>query len=226
MGLDLPALKHLEHCKKYGLFGETLTLGRQQVLIHSNLICNELNITGEYFGYCESLLIDYFGSTSVESVDNSNYENATFLWDMNKIIDSKTITKKYDTIIDFGTLEHVYHINNALYNVSKFCKPKGQIIHVLPSNQFCGHGFWQMSPELFFSLYSEKNGYEQTEIFMFDTIDTKSIIKLEPPSDGKRILINSNNPLYVAVRTVLSDNSFSHDDVQQSDYLYLWGNSK
>lgn len=224
MGMDLPALKHLKHCKQYGSFGETLTLGRQEIHISPDVICSYLNVNSKYFGYCESLLIDCFGSTSVESVDNSDYENATLLWDMNKIIDSKIITKQYDTVIDFGTLEHVYHINNALYNVSKLCKPKGQIIHVLPSNQFCGHGFWQMSPELFFSLYSKENGYEQTEIFMLDTVDIESVVKLEPPSNGKRILFGGINPVYVAVRTVLSDKNFSHDDVQQSDYLYLWGN--
>jgi hypothetical protein len=102
------------------------------------------------------------------------------------------------------------------------CKVGGQIIHILPANNFCGHGFWQISPELFFSLYSEKNGYEQTEIFIMDTINTNDIKKLNAPVDGNRILIDGQNPIYVAVRTVLSKENFSHLHVQQSDYVYLW----
>src|SRR6516162_6511281 len=36
---------------------------------------------------------------------------------------------------------------------------------------YCGHGFWQFSPELFFSLYSEKNGYSDTRIFLVSLDD-------------------------------------------------------
>jgi len=225
MGMDLPALQHLIHCKKYGSFGKTLTVGRQQIILSPNEISGYLQCNKNYSGYCEELLIDNFEASTVDSIDNSSYEGSTIIHDLNKIIDDKNHIGKYDTIIDLGTLEHIYHINNAFYNLSKLCKNNGQIIHVLPSNQFCGHGFWQMSPELFFSLYSKNNGYSDTEIFVFDTRDIRKVEKLEPPSNGKRILIDSVSPIYVAVRTVLTNKSFSHDEVQQSDYVYLWDRS-
>ena len=47
---------------------------------------------------------------------------------------------------------------------SDLCKNGGTIIHSLPSNNNCGHGFWQFSPELFFSLYNEKNGFKNNEM--------------------------------------------------------------
>ena len=222
MGIDTPALKHFNHCKQYGYFNKTLTLGRQQIL--TNDIQNILGNSRSYGPYCEDLLKDCFGSTDVDSIDNSDYEGATIVFDLNKKIKDNTIAK-YNTIIDCGTLEHVYHINNALYNVSKLCNIGGQIIHVLPANNFCGHGFWQLSPELFFSLYSEKNGYKNTEVFIIDTYSYE-VRKLTPPENGRRILVDSKTPIYVAVRTVLDDKKFSHSDVQQSDYVYLWDKMK
>lgn len=221
MGIDVQGLKHLIYCKKYGNFNKTITLGRQKIHIPSQVINNFLSIDKNYSGYCEDLLLNEFGSTSVKSIDNSDYENASIMWDMNKIIED-TMDKKYDTIIDYGTLEHIYHINNALYNVSKLCEVGGQIIHILPSNNYCGHGFWQMSPELFFSLYSPKNGYDQTEVFVMDSLNHNKVEKISPPVNGKRVLINWANPVYVAVRTVLSDKNFSHTNVYQSDYVHLW----
>jgi hypothetical protein len=94
----------------------------------------------------------------------------------------------------------------------------------LPGDCQCGHGFWQFSPELFFSLYSSKNGYEQTEVFYAD-IQSNEVEKLNPPSSGKRIEIKAYRPIYIMVRTVLSRKNYSHSEVQQSDYMYLWENN-
>lgn len=222
MGIDVPGLKHLEYCRKYGSFGKTLTVARQEIHVPPQKISEILNKNSSYSGYCENLLIEHFESTSVDSLDNSNYENCTFVFDLNKEINDESVIGKYDTIIDLGTLEHIYHINNAFYNISKMCKVGGQIIHVLPANNFCGHGFWQFSPEIFFSLYNENNGYSETEVFILDTINFSSIEKLSPPVNGKRILVKNLTPSYVAVRTVLKRKDFNHDQVQQSDYVYLW----
>lgn len=222
MGVDISGLKHLNYCKKYGSFGKTLTVGRQEIHIPPQKISEILGTTISYSGYCEELLKKHFESTSVDSLDNSNYEDCTFVFDLNKIILDENILDQYNTIIDLGTLEHVYNINNAFINISRMCKVGGQIIHVLPANNFCGHGFWQFSPELFFSLYNEKNGYSETEVFVLDTINTEKIEKLNNPTNGKRILVKNLNPCYVAVRTTLSSKKFDHTNVQQSDYVYLW----
>jgi hypothetical protein len=80
------------------------------------------------------------------------HEKATHVVDMNKPL---AIEERYDTVIDAGTIEHIYNAPQALANVSAMCAHQGQILHIGPANIFCGHGFWQFSPELFFSLYSE-----------------------------------------------------------------------
>jgi hypothetical protein len=79
-----------------------------------------------------------------------------------------------------------------------------------------------MSPELFFSLYSEKNGYKDTEVFLGDTTNSNWTYKISPPEKGGRHDIQHPNPLYVMVRTVRATEFFNHKNIQQSDYMVEW----
>ncbi len=65
----------------------------------------------------------------------------------------------------------MFNIAQALENCVKLCKIGGQILQAVPANGECGHGFWQMSPELFFSLYSERNGFIETEVFIANLME-------------------------------------------------------
>ena len=225
MGIDIQSLYFLMYVHKFGNFNKTITIGRQNLNIrfpNKKLIPFITKYRNEI--YIDQLLKDYFGSTIVDSIDASDYEGATIIHDLNTPI-PENLKYKYDTVIDAGTLEHIYNIPQALENVSFLCRPGGQIIHILPSNNQCGHGFWQMSPELFFSLFSDKNGYENTEVFLAYTSNSaKNFYKVIKPENGKRVNIYSKSELYVFVRTVLKTKEFSHKNIQQSDYVYAWNN--
>lgn len=231
MGIDIQALKLLRISHdKFGSFKDTLTIGRQgnhspkwaiQAILNAQDYKpgedpNYMNIKE----FSENIFIDYLGSTKVDSMDASSYEGATIIHDLNLPIENTH--QKFDTIFDGGSLEHVFNIPQAFENLSKLCKVGGQILHLLPANNQCGHGFWQMSPELFFSLYSEKNGYKDTEVFLGDTTNPNWTYKINPPDAGSRHDIQHPNPLYVMVRTVLATESFNHKNVQQSDYIVEW----
>ena len=223
MGVDLHGLRFLRYLHRNGDFENTVTIGRQALVLKEDELATELNariedIKGEY---CEKLLRNCFGATSVDSVDYSDFEKATLILDMNKDL-PEAHANQYNTVIDFGCLEHIYRVTTALENCSKLCKPGGQIIHVLPANNFCGHGFWQFSPELFFSLYSSENGYSETEVFLADLRDVNHWFAVTRPSEGRRVDIITKNETYVLVRTVLGQSSYTHTNVQQSDYVYLW----
>ena len=77
----------------------------------------------------------------------------------------KSLASKFDLVIDFGTTDHIYNFPMALLNASTFLNKNGVIIHALCANNWINHGFYQISPGLFYSLYSEKNGYSNTQIF-------------------------------------------------------------
>jgi SAM-dependent methyltransferase len=224
MGIDAQILKFLCYAHKHSHFKKTITIGRQNLNITEGSLKRTIPTNMQYKKeiYAESLLKDYFHSTIVNSIDKSNYEKATIIHDMNMPIPDN-VKEKYDTVIDSGSLEHIYDIAQALENVSHLCKPGGQIIHILPTNNLCGHGFYQISPELFFSLYSSKNGYKDTEVFLAKVSQSNySFYKVIKPENGKRITLYSKDEINVYVRTVRKTGKFFHNDIQQSDYVHLW----
>ena len=229
MGINTQTLNFLRYTKKYGNFKKTVTLGRQNIGYRmpelKRLSPAEYQYLSEYNRkketYVDNLLRDFFLASLVDSIDKSDYEGATIIFDMNNEIFPE-LKGKYDTVLDSGTLEHIFNIPQALDNTSSLCKPGGQIIHALPANNFSGHGFWQISPELFFSLYSDKNGYRDTEVFLGRTSDPNNFYKVIQPKSGQRVNIYSKEEVSVYVRTVRKETEFSHKNVQQSDYLYLW----
>ena len=162
---------------EFGKLGDVLTLGRlgnqidkkslKLLRLENNRIFSQI--------YFDEILVDYLKANSVDSLDNSNFEGANIICDMNNEL--KNINKQYDTIIDIGTSEHIFNINQNLINISRLCKKGGRIIHCLPANNQCGHGFWQFSPEIFFSLYDESNGYQSTKLNLIDSYDNQMLYK-------------------------------------------------
>ena len=221
MGLTFHEYKFLEEVSKKKNFGNVLTLGKQEMIL-TNEDRKRLNLFEKDYvndEYIDKLLVDKFKANSVKSIDNSSFEGADIIHDMNKPI--KNLNEKFDTIIDFGTSEHIFNVVENLSNISKFCKNNGIILHSLPANNNCGHGFWQFSPELFFSLYSENNGFSDTEIFVFNTHNKYEWWKVEKQKLGERLEISSDAPLYVLVKTIKKSET-QNKDVQQSDYIERW----
>jgi hypothetical protein len=179
-----------------------------------------LNLPAEidYGPYCEEFLKAHFGAATVDSFDKSDYEHATHLADFNEPIE---VGQSYETIIDGGSLEHIFNVPQALENISKLCAVGGQIMHVLPANNLCGHGFWQFSPDLFLSLYSEANGYDQTIVFLAEVSNEQVWYEVRKPPDGKRIEIASSSSVFVLVKT-RKIAPIPHQNVQQSDYVQIW----
>lgn len=222
MGIDVHVFNFLNYAKPKSGFQNTITIGRQGIYIPQPVLDG---LTGKFDAYktndfCENLLKSEFDSTHVDSIDNSSYEGATIVHDMNEPIDA-LLHGKYDTVIDGGCLEHIFDIKQALLNCSRLCKTGGQIIHILPADNFCGHGFWQFSPELFTSLYTEKNGYRDTEVFLADLDNTSQWYIAESIGQGRRFEISSTSPVYILVRTVLCREN-PNLQAQQSDYEHLW----
>lgn len=220
MGVDLHGLYCLLYARKFGVFGKTVTLGRQKISVSTSRLRSLFgdNVPQDS-RYCEWLLEGHLGASQVASIDFSDYENATITHDMNVPVPSSIGT--YDTVIDYGTIEHVFNIPVALDNVRRLCRIGGQILHVSPADNFCGHGFWQISPELFFSLYSEANGFTQTEIFLARRDRPSAWYRVAPPRPGRRIPLKTRGKTVVICRTVLSRH-VAAPSVQQSDYVSEW----
>lgn len=149
-------------------WGSTLTVGHQSLNLPARALRRQLGVLPGDSGSCyaDDLLTERFGATTVASIDASGYEGATFVQDLNIPIEADF--PKFDSVLDAGSLAHVFDVKTAFRNVIKCCRVGGQILHISPANNYLGHGFCQFSPELFFSIYSQARGFDQTEVFLAD----------------------------------------------------------
>lgn len=226
MGLDFHALSFLDFACRRQRLGRVATLGRQTIQLSPaslDRILGARGLTIPFGAFCEDLLCGPFGAEAVHSFDNSGFEGATFVHDFNRPFGPghESWIGQYDTVMDGGTLEHIFDVPQALRNIAALCRPGGQILHVLPANNFNGHGFWQFSPELFHTLYTEANGYAETSILIAKLRDHR--FWYEPAFvPGNRLEFVSMSREYVLVRTVKAGAHVRHDGIQQSDYLHMW----
>lgn len=216
MGVNLHSLNFLLLNSKRREFGKTLTLGKLKIYVDEfniKKILNNKNYKKQK--YIDEVLINYFGSTQVDVLDIDDYEGANIIHDLNIKIPER-LEDKYDTILDFGTLEHIFDVKTAIENISLMSKKNGMILHVSPTNNFCGHGFYQFSPEFFNTVYSLNKSYKNTEIFLSNTYDSKNWYKLKE-FNNKRINIQSDQETYVLCKTIIVNKNISNQ-LQQSDY--------
>lgn len=223
MALTFHTYKYLDNLKNLSFnFGKVLSLGRVNNLLTKDDFLN-LNIDISKDNYADNILKKNFRFESLECLDFSSFEGAEIIHDLNFPINSND--KQYDTILDFGTSEHVFNVTQCLFNIIKLTKINGSIIHCLPANNNCGHGFWQFSPELFFNLYREKNGFSNTEVFLINLHDQTFWYEVNIQKQGERLEINSSEPLYLIVKTT-KKNVVNFKSINQSDYEYQWNDNK
>lgn len=176
MGIDLHNLRFLAHAQDLGVsFERTLAIGRQAVFVDPPDLARvaalrrwpALRWPARPAGapaYFEPLLQQAFGARVTDSVDASPYEQATLVHDMNQPwVDAPA--ERYSAVLDYGCLEHVFDFATAWRNVSERVAIGGHLLHALPANNLCGHGFYQFSPELFCNLYQPARGWALRALF-------------------------------------------------------------
>ena len=177
-------------------------------------------------GYCEPLF-KHMGFSCIESFDFSNYETPTHVHDFNKPI-SQEFDKRYDLVIDGGSLEHIFNFPTALRNSMQMVKPDGIFVTITPCNNYCGHGFYQFSPELYFSLMRGNNGYKLLDLFCHEISDNMNWHRIiDPDLITNRVNLITTKPIMMLViARRLEREELPEFQIQQSDYETLWaGNS-
>jgi hypothetical protein len=105
------------------------------------------------------------GAVTLQSLDYSSYENASLNYDLNEPLPA-SFNGQYSLIVDGGTLEHVFNFPQAVKNCMQALCVGGNFIGFSPANNLMGHGFYQFSPELFFRIFSEENGFKINGMFL------------------------------------------------------------
>jgi hypothetical protein len=163
------------------------------------------------------------GATKVTALDASAYEGAVLLHDLNTPLPAD-YRGLCDTLIDGGSLEHVFNAPTALQSYVELVRPGGHIaIFTAANNQF-GHGFYQFSPEFFFRVFSPENGLEVRWMIVYEMTRNAPMYRiLDPAVVGKRPDLVTSLPtyLFVVARKNASRPLFSSWP-QQADYQQEW----
>ncbi len=236
MGLKLHDIKFLLAAREGGVdFGSTLTLGHQeymegadslsQYLLNRSLVQTAgeaLNLASQQKPYAD-WIFQLLGAGTVSVMDHSSYEGASILHDMNTAIPDKW-KQSFSVVYDGGTLEHIFHYSIALKNAMELVRPGGHLLIQTPANNFFGHAFYQLSPELFFRALSSENGYSIERMIAVEDRPGSSWYEVADPAQvqSRVELINSNRvTLLIQARRDTVKPIFERVP-QQSDYLARW----
>lgn len=213
-------------------FGKTATLGVQSFWPTKKEFCKmaeAFNISESpekvlsEIGSCGSKFLKYLGAESVSEIDASDFEGAKIIHDMNLPV-SPEHWGRFDFIYDGGSIEHIYKTDQVLSNVGKMLKNGGTFACSTCANNLLGHGFYQFSPELFFRVFTERNGWKLTSVMLcehqkkpltFWKVSDPAILK-------KRIEIQNKEQVYILILAQKINDIDQIQIPQQSDYKSAW----
>ena len=171
--------------------------------------------------YCEEFF-RLLGAKEIVAIDASDYEGAQIVHDMNRQIPD-SLGSSFDLVLDSGTLEHIFDFPTALRNAAQMVRPDGRFISITMANNFCGHGFYQFSPELFYRFLCPQNGYALDSCILWEDIPGSMFYQVpDPDSLRTRIDLTSEFGAYLIVSAHRLGDVSREFIPQQSDYMRRW----
>lgn len=240
MGLDIHAVTFLLEAVSHGVsFEDCAMLGRQGLAVdapqmkaafaRAGLTIDDPNVRrlfenpeGGTAGYGETLL-RHCGAARITSIDYSGFEGATLIHDLNTSI-ADALVSRFSCVIDSGTLEHVFNVPVALTNCMRMVKTGGHLLAIVPCNNLAGHGFYQFSPELFWSLLSEPHGFVVERMFVSETRPRARWYAVANPAvvQARVTLRNHRETILLVQARKVRQEDLRTLAVQQSDYVEAW----
>lgn len=221
-------------------FTRTLTLGRQRLYVSPPELASLADRYRPDLRHqiadlrdgepADQFLTRFLDVVDLRALDHSDYEGAALTHDLNEPLPER-LHEQFDVVIDSGTLEHVFNLPVAIASCMQLVKRGGTLFLSSPANNMCGHGFYQFSPELWFRLFRNVNGFTLTRLVLvthpFPGIELsprQTWYDVSDPADvGARV------PLMTATPAVLMLEAKRVDAVPvlltpplQSDYVVRW----
>lgn len=233
MALDANGVTFLLHALSQGVrYDRTATLGRQRLLLRRRTLQACLKRFGfapdfhaggfDASVYAEPLLRT-LGATTTRSFDASAYEGATDLHDFNTPITSG-LSQQFTAVIDGGTLEHIFNFPVAIANAMEMVEEGGHYLALSPTNNLAGHGFYQLSAELYFRVLAPENGFRVMSILLYDDrVRPRWFEVADPRVLRRRVLLTNSRSTRLAVlaQRIATKPIFSVPPTQ-SDYEVAW----
>ena len=184
-----------------------------------------------HFGSSSKPFFSHFlGVKNLKSIDFSDYQGAFVLHDMNYPV-PEYLEEAFDAVIDGGSLEHIFNFPAAITNCMKMVKVGGSLFIFSIANNYCGHGFYQFSPELFFRLFQPEFGFSLKDLALVKVAFPGAELSrrqiwyhvTDPARLGRRSTLVTRKPLLIAVHAIRTAREPILDHYpQQSDYVRIW----
>lgn len=236
MGIETLGAQFLCGARNAGVdFSMTATLGRQSFFpcaVAAQNVSKFVSFQGngaELLQHCGGngdRFLSLLGAKRVVAVDKDGYEGAELLHDLNEPL-AKEHHKRFSAVIDGGTIEHVFHSTLALKSALEMVAVGGHFIALQMANNFLGHGFYQFSPEFFFSSLSPQNGFQITA-FLLGTPSPIAFYKVpSPDTSNARVTLVNDRPvfLFVAAKRI-AETSIFEVPPQQHYYQTTWDRTR
>jgi hypothetical protein len=232
MGLDSASAMLLCAAKMVNAdFSSVAMIGRQALFPDHRTLRRVFDVLGidrdarqflRQHQYSEEFLT-LLGANHIDSVDVSPYQGATILHDMNQPIPPE-LCERFTVVHDGGTIEHVFNIPQALKNCMEMVRVGGHFTQVNITNNYCGHGFWQISPELIFRAFSPKNGYQVEAVLMHEVVRGGAWYLVSDPDEIRaRVQLCNSQPTYIlTIAKRIAKAPIFQQPPQQSDYVRMW----
>lgn len=236
MGVTTDGISFLAAASRSGVdYQRTLMIGRQAMVSEGRRVRAGLREAGleidletaraisrDGQGFCEPLL-RHLGAEDIQSLDASDFEGSTIVHDLNKPLPAPHLAA-YSVVIDGGTLEHVFDFPAALKTCLEGVALGGHYIAITPVNNYAGHGFYQLTPELYFRVLAPDNGFRvRCMLWRSDHPFAGWYQVADPANVGHRVERRglSRTLLFLAAER------FAHREIlaippQQSDYAAEW----
>lgn len=236
MGLTTEGVAFLSAASRSGVdFSRTLMIGRQAMVSEGRRVragmrqggvpidlADAQAISRSGRGYCEPLL-RHLGALHIDSLDGSGFEGSTIVHDLNQPLPKRYVSQ-YSVVLDGGTLEHVFDFPTALRSSLEAVALGGHYLAITPANNNAGHGFYQLSPELYFRVLSPENGFRVTYVLWRAEYPYARWYRVADPATVRRRVERRGcvrSLLFVAARRI-DDREVLSSAPQQSDYAMAW----
>lgn len=240
MGINTAFAALLVRAREQGVaFGNTATIGRQSLTVPIEdlaAMANRLSVPAPNWlefaadGYAEDFFEKLLGAESVTSFDNSPYQKASIVHDFNVPV-PQDLHRKFDVVIDGGSIEHIFDVRQALENYINLTKKNGYIFINTPANNLCGHGFYQFSPDFFFRAFDESNGFSVENLTLIEAPlkfveacrQQACYRTADPAGLSQRVLLINDKPVMLFVQARRTDDRppFAQAPLQ-SDHAFKW----
>jgi hypothetical protein len=164
------------------------------------------------------------GARRVESIDHSSFEGATLECDMNTPIPEEW-HEQFDLVWDGGSIEHIFNIPQVLANYMNLVRVGGTVIVNTVANNMAGHGFYQFSPEFFYRVFSEDNGFHVDRLILHEAYPGSQMYEVPDPANLRSRLELSNSWISVLMSTQarrIRKTELFKTWPLQSDYSQFW----